>query len=56
MKTTIQQLYFDLVDLLENNDLEDIVIHEVFGYDTLGELLGEHIKRLKELEDMCDDE
>lgn len=53
MLTTIQEIYFDLCDLLENNGeaLADIPIEGFSEFETLGEFLEEQKAKVSSLED-----
>ena len=52
MLTTIQEIYFDLCDLLENNEaLANIKIEGFSEFDTLGEFLEEQKTKVSWLED-----
>jgi hypothetical protein len=55
MLTTVQEIYFDLCDLLENNDLNDIKIEGFSEFETLGEFLEEQKAKVGWLEDELTD-
>jgi hypothetical protein len=48
--TTVQEVYFDLCDILENNDYSDIKIEGLYEFDDLREFLIEQKNKLAELE------
>lgn len=48
--TTIQEVYFDLCDILENNDYSDIKIEGLYEFDDLREFLIEQKNKLAEIE------
>lgn len=57
MKTTIQEVFFDLTDLLENNPhLENLVIEGAAEFSTLGEFIAEQREKLEALEAMAERE
>ena len=47
--TELQEVYFDLCDLLDNNELEE-TINGFFEYETLRECLEEQKKKLARIE------
>lgn len=47
--TELQEVYFDLCDLLDNNELDD-TINGFFEFDTLRECLEEQRKKLARIE------
>jgi hypothetical protein len=57
MLTTIQEIYFDLCDLLENNGdaLANIPIEGFSEFETLGEFLEEQKAKVGWLEDEMTD-
>ena len=48
--TTVQEVYFDLCDILANNDYSDIKIEGLYEFDDLREFLIEQKNKLAELE------
>lgn len=48
--TTVQEVYFDLCDILENNDYSDIKVDGLYEFDDLREFLIEQKNKLAELE------
>ncbi len=48
--TTVQEVYFDLCDILEKNDYSDIKIEGLYEFDDLREFLIEQKNKLAELE------
>ena len=48
--TTVQEVYFDLCDILENNDYSDVKIDGLYEFDDLREFLIEQKNKLAEIE------
>lgn len=48
--TTVQEVYFDLCDILENNDYSNIKVDGLYEFDDLREFLIEQKNKLAELE------
>lgn len=48
--TTIQEVYFDLCDILDNNDYSDVKIEGLYEFDDLREFLIEQKNKLAEIE------
>lgn len=46
MLTTLQEIYFDLCDLIDSGQVDDIAISEPTGYETLRECLIEQRDKL----------
>ncbi len=53
MKTTIQEVLFDLIDLAEQNpDLLDLRIEGFGEFETLGEFIEEQKMKIEQLESL----
>lgn len=48
--TELQEVYFDLCDLLDNNDLADIPINGFFEHDNLLDFITEQRNKLARIE------
>lgn len=48
--TTVQEVYFDLCDILDNNDYSDIKIEGLHEFEDLREFLIEQKNKLAEIE------
>jgi hypothetical protein len=48
--TLVQEVYFDLCDLLDNNELDQPIEGFTCEFDTLRELIEEQKKKLAEIE------
>ena len=48
--TTVQEVYFDLCDILENNDYSDVKIEGLYEFEDLREFLIEQKNKLAEIE------
>ena len=51
MLTTIQEVYFDLTDLIESGQIDDIKIEGFTEFETLREFLEEQRAKMSWLED-----
>lgn len=51
MLTTIQEVYFDLTDLIESGQIDDIQIEGFTEFETLREFLEEQRRKMSDLED-----
>lgn len=48
--TAVQEVYFDLCDILDNNDYSDVKIDGLYEFDDLREFLIEQKNKLAEIE------
>lgn len=48
--TAVQEVYFDLCDILENNDYSDVKIEGLYEFEDLREFLIEQKNKLAEIE------
>lgn len=48
--TQIQEVYFDLCDILDNNDYSEVKIEGLFDFETLQEFLEAQKAKLAEIE------
>ena len=54
--TTVQEVYFDLCDLIDSGQVDDIQISGFDEFDTLLEFLEEQKMKLASIEDSLEDE
>jgi hypothetical protein len=52
--TKIQEVYFDLCDILDNNDFSEVKLEGCFDFETLEEFLIEQRNKLSEIETAID--
>ncbi len=52
--TKVQEVYFDLCDILTNNDLDNVEIEGFIEFDTVREFLEEQKTKLAEIERAID--
>ena len=50
VKTLVQEVYFDICDLLNSNQIDDIVIDGFQEFETLREFLEEQKRKLEKIE------
>jgi len=50
VKTLVQEVYFDICDLLNGNQIDDIVIDGFQEFETLREFLEEQKRKLEKIE------
>ena len=50
VKTLVQEVYFDICDLLNGNQVDDIVLQGFQEFETLREFLEEQKRKLEEIE------
>lgn len=48
--TTIQEVYFDLIDLLESGEIDDVNLDSFQEFETLREFLEEQIRKVSDVE------
>jgi hypothetical protein len=48
--TTVQEVYFDLCDILDNNDYSSVKVEGLFDFEDLQEFLVEQKRKLAEIE------
>ena len=54
--TTVQEVYFDLCDLIDSGQADDITISGFDEFETLLEFLEEQKMKLSSIEDALEDE
>ena len=47
MNTMLQEVFFDLCDILEGNEIDDIVLTEFSEFETLREFLEEQKEKVR---------